>query len=206
MKIKICGLTNLEDAELATELGATHLGFIFYPKSPRYVEPLVVREITSKLRGKAQFVGVFVNAPALVISEAARVSGIKSAQLHGDETPADCQKLPFEVIKAFRPKTPDDLAALVSFAPFAQSFLIDAAVPGEFGGTGKLANWDLAIAAKNHGPIFLSGGLTSENIAAALETVRPYGVDVSSGVEELPGKKSPAKLENFFKNIKGAPA
>jgi phosphoribosylanthranilate isomerase len=201
MKVKVCGITRLEDAQLATELGAWALGFIFYPQSKRYIKPEDAARITAALKGRVRFAGVFVNSPLEEIERITKITGIELVQLHGDETPEFCASIRPELIKALRPKTQADIDALAKFRS-VRTFLIDAAVEGEYGGTGQVSNWQLARAALHHGEVFLSGGLTPENVTEAIHSVKPNGLDVSSGVETSPGIKDPVKLRAFFENIR----
>lgn len=202
--VKICGITNLEDALVAVQAGADALGFIFFPKSPRFVPARTAAEITARLPASLLKVGVFVDEP---IESARRImaeAGLTHAQLHGAESPEYCAQSPLPVIKALRVKDQSSLASLSQYQVHA--FLLDSYVPGQHGGTGEKFNWDLAIQAKAFGPrILLAGGLTPENVAEAVATVRPYGVDVSSGVESSPGRKDHAKVREFIRRAKAVP-
>jgi len=203
VRIKICGITRLEDARLAIELGAHSLGFNFYEKSPRCLSPADAWNILRKLPALVATVGVFVNwddASVIALAQSLRLSGV---QLHGDESElvaARCAKA-FPVTKAFRTDANFSLSELRRYAS-ACSFLLDAAVstasPSAYGGTGQLANCKLAANAAKNFPVLLAGGLNPENVAEAIVAVRPYAVDVASGVESRPGKKDPAKLRAFF--------
>jgi phosphoribosylanthranilate isomerase len=209
MKIKVCGLTRESDVALATELGAWALGFIFYEKSPRAVRTETVREITQGISESIQKVGVFVDAPQEIVKKAVEVAGLTTVQLHGDETPEYCeklaQKLPkTKLIKAIRPKTAQDLQNISRFFPVTQAILIDTYSPTAHGGTGKVSDWTLAVQAKAFGPVILAGGLNAENVQAAIEAVAPDAIDVSSGLEDLPGIKSEAKMRTFFSNARSA--
>ena len=212
IKVKICGITNLEDALYAADCGADALGFIFYPKSPRFVEITRAREIISKLPPFITTVGVFVNQSIENIVNTVHECNINIVQLHGDETPDYCSKIlllsPFnkgglggiKLIKAIRVKNEDTLKQIAGYK--ASTFLLDAYSEDSYGGTGKIFNWDLAINAKGYGRIILSGGLTHDNVREAIEKVKPYGVDVSSGVEEREGKKDKEKVREFIKKVK----
>ena len=202
MHIKICGLTNLEDALLATSLGADALGFIFYEKSGRFISPQEVRKITDQLPAQVKKVGVFVNPPPELLSEYIAVSGINAIQLHGSETPEFCQKQEVEVIKCIN-LINEESVLLPKQYPTVQTFLVDAFDEHSRGGTGKRADWRLARKVAEQYSIFLAGGLTPENVVHAVESVRPFGVDVSSGVEESVGKKSPSKMRRFVKALRG---
>jgi phosphoribosylanthranilate isomerase len=212
--IKICGITNRADALCAAAAGAEAIGFVF-AASPRRVTPEEVGKIVPHLPSHITTVGLFVNAGREEILEAVARSGVKSVQLHGEEAPELLEQLAEELpqaaeaafcwprlIRAFRLRDTGDLAQLRDYSR-ANAFLIDAWVEGKAGGTGKSADWNLARAAKNYGhPVILAGGLGPENVAAALASVRPYGVDVSSGVEISPGKKDPEKIKTFVQKVK----
>ena len=200
VRVKICGLTDLDDARAAIDAGAHALGFIFFPGSPRYTTPAAAARIIKQLPPFISKVGVFVNEPIESIQQVARSTGVDAIQLHGEETPELCDALAsegFKVIKAFRIKDQSSLDSLRSFS--ASAFLLDSYVPGQLGGTGAKFNWDLAIQAASFGtPIILAGGLEPENIRDAVSKVSPYGVDVSSGVESSPGKKDHARIQAFI--------
>ncbi len=201
VRIKICGITNAEDASAAVECGADALGFVFYQKSPRRVSPETARSIIELLPPFLTTVGVFVNESAETINAVKAESGIDMVQLHGDESPAFCKQWS-HVIKAFRVAAMSDLAAFEQYT--ASAFLLDAYSPVKYGGTGQVFNWEIAIEAKRYGSIILAGGLTADNIAKAVTQVRPYAVDVSSGVERAKGKKDPIKLRLFIERARAA--
>jgi tryptophan synthase beta subunit len=213
-KVKICGITRTEDALLATELGAWALGFVHYKKSSRTVTAEKVREIISALKATQTLnatmprtVGVFVNASLEEIGKFVTIAGINTVQLHGDESPDFCEALRhaipgIEIIKAFRPRAREELEALSGYVPFCDTILIDAHAPNQYGGSGRVGNWELALAATRFGKTILAGGLTAENVGAAIRAVRPFAVDVSSGVEETSGNiKSGIKMREFFQMI-----
>lgn len=199
-KVKICGITNLDDAIYAAECGADALGFIFYPKSPRFIEITKAKEIISKLPPFITTVGVFVNESIEDIVNTIHECNINMVQLHGDETPNYCSKLPVKTIKAIRVKGEDSLKKMTEYK--TSTFLLDAYSEDSYGGSGKVFNWNLAIKAKGYGRIILSGGLTPDNVREAIEKVKPYGVDVSSGVEEREGKKDRKMVKEFIRIIK----
>jgi phosphoribosylanthranilate isomerase len=205
VRIKICGITNLTDAQLAAELGAHALGFIFYPKSPRSIAPEAVREIIRQLPPFVATVGVFVDENAPRVREIASLAGLDWVQLHGQETPDYCRSLGHRVIKGFRIKGPESLAQLTDYREAAQALLLDTYKPGTPGGTGETFDWDLARQAKKYGAIILAGGLTPANVAQAIRVAQPMAVDVASGVEAAPGKKDPEKLRAFFEAINKSP-
>jgi phosphoribosylanthranilate isomerase len=193
-RLKICGITRQRDALLASSLGVHALGFIFFPISPRYIKPRRAREIISKIPPFVQTVGVFVGEEKEKIIEIAKFCNLNIIQLHYKESPKFCEELGLPVIKAFRMKDKDTLKILPEYKGKVKGFLLDTYKKGEPGGTGETFNWDLAIKAKDFGtPIILAGGLRPDNIKSAIETVRPYGLDVNSGVEKAPGIKD-AKL------------
>jgi phosphoribosylanthranilate isomerase len=205
VRVKICGLTNAADAKLCAELGAHAIGLNFYPKSPRAISPFTAEKIIRELPPFISTVGIFVNwAPEAVIA-LAQALGLDFAQLHGDETPEVvaevAKKIP--VIKALRVGPQDSLPPFAKYDG-ASAFLLDAANAGEFGGTGQTTNWLLAHKAAASHRIILAGGLTPVNVAEAITAVRPYAVDVASGVESRPGKKDPGKLRAFFDAVKWA--
>ncbi|OGP70354.1 MAG: N-(5'-phosphoribosyl)anthranilate isomerase [Deltaproteobacteria bacterium RBG_13_58_19] len=203
VSIKICGITNLEDALLAAELGADALGFIFYPPSPRSIEPDAARDIIAKLPPFVSTVGVFVDEDAALIKELAASVGLDWLQLHGKETPEYCRTLGRRVIKSFRIRDENSLASLAAYRGAVQAMLLDTYKKGLVGGTGETFDWDLARRARQYGPIILAGGLTPENVAQAIAIAQPQAVDVASGVEAAPGKKDPEKLRAFFAAMKG---
>jgi phosphoribosylanthranilate isomerase len=202
LRIKICGITNLEDARLAVELGADALGFIFYPKSPRKVAPESARKIIAQLPPFVAAVGVFVDEAAAVVRDLAARVGLDWVQLHGQESPEYCRSLGRRVIKGFRVKDKNFLAELEPFRGAAQALLLDTYKKGQVGGTGEIFNWHLAREAKPYGRIILAGGLTPENVAQAIATAQPDAVDVASGTEAAPGRKDPERLRAFFAEIK----
>ncbi len=197
--IKICGITNREDALFAANLGVDALGFIFAP-SPRQVTPKQARAIIDSLPPLINKVGVFLNHPREIVAQITLQCGLDTIQFHGEESPQDCQHFGVKVIKAFRIKDQDSLKDLSLYQ--VSAFLLDTYLPGQPGGTGKTFNWELAQAAKKYGPIILAGGLSPENIREAIKRVRPYGVDVSSGVEQEPGKKDWQKLAKLVEIIR----
>lgn len=199
-KVKICGITSVDDALLAVDAGADALGFVFFEKSPRHVTPDVAAGIIAKLPPLVQVVGLFVNADPDVVNRTADHCGLDIIQLHGEESPEFCRLVRRRVMKAFRVRGPESLVPLPEF--HVAAYLLDAYSPNAYGGTGEVFDWECAIAAKVHGPIVLAGGLTPDNVAAAVTQVRPYAVDVSSGVEAAPGKKDPDKVRRFIQLAK----
>ena len=197
---KVCGITRPEDAAHAIHSGAEAIGMIFYPRSPRAVTVSQAEKVAAAA-GDARRVGVFVNESPDVIAETANRVPLQVVQLHGDEGPADCDAvrstLPNVTIwKAVRVGPEFDLAVLSDFA--VDAFLLDKARAGVFGGTGETFDWQIALAAKRHGRIVLSGGLDGANVAEAIRVVRPWGVDASSRLETRPGVKDPAKVTAFL--------
>ncbi len=201
VRIKICGITNLEDALLAAELGANALGFIFYAKSPRSVAPEAAREIIQQLPPFVVSVGVFVDAEAAAVQDLAARVGLDWVQLHGAETPEYCRSLGRRVLKGVRIKDEASLQDLQAYRGAVQAFLLDTYKKGQTGGTGETFDWHLAKAAQPYGPIVLAGGLTPANVARAIKMAQPQAVDVASGVEAAPGRKDPEKLRAFFKAV-----
>ncbi len=200
VKVKVCGMTNLQDALVAVEAGADAIGFIFYKKSPRSVTMKTVRQIVLELPPFVNVVGVFVNESAEQINNIVDRCNLDRVQLHGDESPAFCRKIKQRVIKAIRIKDIQSLKQLSEYS--VSSFLLDTHSEGQQGGTGKVFDWNLAHPAKKYGKIILAGGLTPANIRRAIQRVKPYGVDVCSGVESQPGLKDHKKIQAFLKNVK----
>ncbi len=200
-KIKICGIKTLTDARAAMDAGADLIGFNFYRKSPRYVEVGLCRGIMSTMRnfgGHVQYVGVFVNASVAEICATMETCGLNLAQLHGDESPDMLEELGGKGFKAFRgiPENIDSFAR-----DQAPAFLLDASVKGLYGGSGVTADWSMAAEVAVKYPLLLAGGLTPENVADAVRQVKPWGVDVASGVESEPGRKDPSKIKAFVKAV-----
>ncbi|NJN69863.1 MAG: phosphoribosylanthranilate isomerase [Nitrospira sp.] len=208
MKVKICGITNVEDAEVAIRAGADALGFVMYRKSPRFVEPAMARAIVAGLPPFVLPVGVFVNEEAERVRALMDECGLALAQLHGDESAHYCQNLGRPALKAIRLKDRGGFLALAEFHGRAnvRGFLIDAFSDHAYGGTGKTVDWTLAQEAARSAPIILAGGLNPGNVAQAVQIVCPYGVDVSSGVEQRPGKKDPDKVKAFIQVVRLVPA
>ena len=207
MKIKICGITNADDAAIAWEAGADALGFVMYRKSPRFVEPAVVKAIVAGLSPFVLPIGVFVNEEPERVRALMDDCGLALAQLHGDESALYCQQLGRPVLKALRLKDRGTFLALAEFQGRAnvRGFLIDAFSDHAYGGTGQTVDWTLAQEAARSMPIILAGGLSPMNVAEAIARVRPYGVDVSSGVEQSPGKKDPDKVKAFIQAARLVP-
>ena len=203
--VKICGITNWPDARAACDAGANLLGFNFYEKSPRHLAPADASKIRAQLPPDVEAVGIFVNAkPAAIASLTASVC-LDAAQLHGDETPSDVAHVAaaMRVFKAFRVGPDFSLSTLDQY-PDAFAFLLDAAYAGQYGGTGRTTDWTLARRAALTSRIILAGGLKVENVAAAIRLVRPFAVDVASGVESKPGKKDHGKLRDFIQEVRRA--
>jgi len=200
-KIKICGIKTANDAIAAMEAGADLIGFNFYPKSPRFIEVGMCRNIMSVMRtyGRVPCVGVFVNASIGEIHATMETLGLSLAQLHGDETPEIMNALHDKAFKAFRgiPEQVDGFARQT-----APALLVDASVNGAYGGTGVKADWNRAAELAKKYPLVLAGGLTPENVAEAVRQVKPWGVDVASGVESAPGKKDPNRMKAFVKAVR----
>ncbi|MSN27284.1 MAG: phosphoribosylanthranilate isomerase [Geobacter sp.] len=201
VRIKICGITNIEDALAAVEAGADALGFVFFERSPRNIFPEQAAAIIRQLPPFVQTVGLFVNEQLTVVNGIADRCGLDLIQLHGEESPGFCSGVKHRVIKAFRVK---DAASLDHMPDYnVAACLLDAWSPAAHGGTGETFNWEIAAAAAAvSSRIILAGGLTPENVAEAVEAVHPYAVDVSSGVESAPGKKDPVKIRNFIQNAR----
>ncbi len=200
--VKICGLTNVIDARVAIEAGADYLGFVFYPESPRAVSPSTVAGILEQLGQPVRAVGVFVNAHLSEIREAVRICGLSVIQMHGDETAADAAGLPVPVWRAVAYD-----GALWSPDPScwaAERYVVDAAAPGQYGGSGVRADWSAAQVLARQFPVLLAGGLCAQNVQDAICSVNPAGVDVSSGVESRPGMKSEDSVRAFIAAVREA--
>ncbi|PYT65926.1 MAG: phosphoribosylanthranilate isomerase [Acidobacteria bacterium] len=205
VRVKICGITTAADAQAAVDAGANLLGFNFYPKSPRHIEEDQAAEIRRKLPKKVKAVGIFVNwLPADVIALASSLR-LDSVQLHGDEPPETVAEIApvVPVIKAFRVEAEFPLTTLKEY-DLAFAFLFDAAHTGQYGGSGCATDWDVARRASAKHRIILAGGLKVENVAAAVRIVRPYGIDVASGVESRPGKKDRGLMREFIQAVRRA--
>jgi phosphoribosylanthranilate isomerase len=196
-EIKICGITNLDDALAAYESGADALGFIFYPTSSRYVSPEKAKKIIENIPGEITRVGVFVNHRADEIKKIVEFCNLNLVQLHGNETPKYCRQFPVStLIKAFSPRTESDLQTLKDYP--VRAILVDTYDPKLYGGTGKTSNWELASKIRESHPLILSGGLNIDNIMEAIETVHPNAVDINSGVETSPGRKDHNKIRKII--------
>ena len=203
-RIKICGITNPDDALAAVAAGADALGFVFHKASPRYVMAEVARRIIASLPPFVLPVGVFVNEDLKVVRDLMDSCGLALAQLHGDESATYCEQLGRPVLKAIRLR---DMGSFLSLAEYkgragVRGFVIDAYSESAYGGTGQTTDWSLAAEAAKTAAILLAGGLTPDNVGEAIVKVRPYGVDVSSGVEASPGKKDHAKVKAFMEAVK----
>jgi phosphoribosylanthranilate isomerase len=197
VKTKICGVRTLEEAQAAVDAGADALGFNFWPRSARYVEPHTAREVIAGLSPGVCTVGVFVNEEANRIMDIASELSLGAVQLHGDESPAFCDGLgSIKTIKALRVGQDFDLRVIEDY--HVNMVLLDSSVPGSYGGTGSRFDWRIAIEAKRLAPIILAGGLTAENVWDAITHVRPAAIDVCSGVEAEPGRKDLDKLRRFM--------
>jgi phosphoribosylanthranilate isomerase len=204
-RVKICGITTWEDARLSIDLGASALGFNFYPLSPRATSPANAWSIIRRLPPFVETVGVFVDWPPLVVDALARALRLSSVQLHGAESPGEVDELirTQRVIKAVRVKAGFRVASLARYRA-ADAILLDGFARGLHGGTGRTLDWKLARTARRYGQIILAGGLTPENISEAIRVAEPYAVDVASGVEARPGRKDPARLRALFAAIASA--
>jgi phosphoribosylanthranilate isomerase len=207
-RVKICGITNVEDAHAAVELGAWAIGLIFHEDSPRRCELEEAAAIASSLKRKVELAGVFVNRPLDEVVAVLESVPLTIVQLHGDEGPSYCdearRRTGLKLMKAARVR---DGAAVRSLSAYRTDFhLMDSHVPGTWGGTGQRFDWRLAAEHPRQPPLVLSGGLDPENVAGAIEVARPFAVDVASGVEAEPGRKDPDKLRRFFDSVERAAA
>jgi phosphoribosylanthranilate isomerase len=203
IRVKICGITNMEDALMAVEAGADALGFVFFKGSSRYVSPEAAAVIIRQLPPFVQVVGLFVNEELAIVNATADRCRLDLIQLHGDESPDYSAAVNRRVIKAFRVKEPSSLDDMAKY-PVA-ACLLDTWSPAAYGGTGATFNWEIAADAVSFYRIILAGGLTPDNVTEAVATVKPYAVDVSSGVELAPGKKDAELVRSFIRNAHAAP-
>ena len=209
VKVKICGITNLTDALVAAKAGADLLGFVFYPKSPRYIEPERAKEIIRATRHASpviRFVGVFVNESLDRVRAVMEFAQLDLAQLHGNESAEIIGALSPRAYKSLRPRDANEAELLITnyraVTLGAPAFIVDAFDEKKFGGTGVHADWDIAANIAREFPILLAGGLNASNVVDAIQRVQPWGVDVSSGVERAPGLKDHTKVREFIENVK----
>ena len=200
VRVKVCGVTRVEDAHLAADLGAVAVGFVFWPASPRFIDVERARAIVRALPPFVIPVGVFVDQPQVEVNAVADKVGLGAVQLHGNETPEYCDGIDRRVIRAIGLRESMDVK-LVEAWPSSVTLLLDAYDPEKRGGTGRPVNWTVAAGIASLRPTILSGGLRSENVGDAIATVRPYAIDVSSGVEAQPGVKDPQRLRAFFEAV-----
>ncbi len=202
IRVKICGITRLEDAITASSLGVDALGFIFYQKSKRYIAPADAAALIRRIPPFVSTVGVFVNASLDDICSVAGLTGIGAIQLHGDEPPEFCRQCPGRVIKAFRVSADFRLSTIRQYTNIS-AFLLDTWDESLHGGTGRPMDWSIAAKAAQFGNLILAGGLNPSNLAEAIETVSPYGVDLNSGIEVMPGQKNPQKMRQALEIVRG---
>ena len=202
--IKVCGLTRLDEALACSELGVQWLGFNCFRGSKRYLPPEAIATIIQQLPSEVKTVGVFVNSSSTEIEEILQQTGMHLAQLHGDESPDFANALQVPWFRAFR--VMDDLAEEEIRSYGQELFLLDAAQTGQYGGTGHAFDWKVATRLRDHGKLLLAGGLQPDNVKEAVLQVRPFGVDVASGVESAPGRKDPQKVANFIAAVAQAEA
>jgi phosphoribosylanthranilate isomerase len=215
LQVKICGITTVAQGVAIAQLGATALGYICVQKSPRYIAPESIAPITAAvttLDSSLEHFGVFANSPLADVIEVTRKAALTVIQLHGDETPATCallrealaySNLPtVKLVKALRIRTPEDLKIALSYEPYIDTLLLDAYHPDQLGGTGKTLDWQTLKDFSPQRPWFLAGGLTPDNVRAALDQLSPNGIDLSSGVERSPGDKDLLKVAQLFEQLK----
>lgn len=198
--VKICGISDPDDALAAAAAGADFIGFNFYSGSPRFIEPESARSICGNLPSHVKKVGVFVDSPRAEVLEIARLAQLDYLQFHGNETPEYCEGFEIPYWKAVRMKDEDSLVYMAGFEPFA--YLIDAYMKGIPGGTGELADWELAVRATGLGRIVLAGGLNPSNVGKAISMVKPWCVDTCSGIESAPGRKDHEVMKRFVENVR----
>jgi phosphoribosylanthranilate isomerase len=203
-RIKVCGITCQEDARAAVAAGADALGFIFVEQSPRLVEPDMVRSITGELPPFIDRVGVFRNEEIEVVEEIIHYCRLSLVQLHGSELPEYCGKITCKVLKSFCLRPESDHEELAAYADTVSGFLLDTYHEDLAGGTGMVFDWNLVAHVKPPGPVILAGGLNPENVGEAIRQVKPFAVDVNSGVEYQPGRKDTDKLKSFVQEVRKA--
>ncbi len=207
-RIKICGITNVQDALWAANLGVDFIGLNFYKKSLRKISLDMAKNIVNEIPSFVKSIGVFVDEDLKVVRKVANVCGLDMVQLHGNESPQYCSEIhssnsELKIIKAFRIKDESSLENISGYSDFVDYYLLDTYVPEQAGGTGKTFNWEFAIKAKTFGkPVFLSGGLTPDNVKEAIQKVHPFSVDVASGVEKTPRRKSYEKMKEFIQKVR----
>jgi len=201
VRIKICGITNTEDAVAATELGADAIGFVFAP-SPRQISPEIARKIITALPPLVQTVGVFVDEDPERVASTAAFCHLNLLQFHGKETPSYCSRFGHRAIKAIRVQNEASLEGCSAYGDVVGAFLLDTYVTGQSGGAGRTFDWSLCQPARRYGRIILAGGLNADNVAAAISVAQPYAVDASSGLEEKPGTKDHAKMARFIRAVR----
>jgi len=207
-RIKVCGITTVEDAKEAIRVGVDAIGFIFAEKSPRYISPEKVKEIVAQLVPFVHLVGVFVDSDPVEVQEIIDYCGLTHVQLHGSEDGEYCEKLaqaatPCRLLKAFRVGRETTAADFTPYVDSVKGYLLDTYVQGQEGGTGKTFDWSIIESLGLKQPIILAGGISAENVAQAIKSVRPFAVDVNSGVEDEPGRKDHAKLQQFVELVRG---
>ena len=201
-RVKICGITSTQDAAAAVDAGADAVGLVFAPGTPRQIAPEAAAAVVERLPPLVAVVGVFVDHPLDEVLRIVAALRLHAVQLHGQESEDFSRRMPVPVIRAIRVRDASSLRPMETYP--ADAFLLDAHVEGRHGGTGVVVPWDLALRAKGRKPLFLSGGLRPETVAEAVRRVRPYGVDVSSGVEASPGRKDHQKVREFIANVRRA--
>jgi phosphoribosylanthranilate isomerase len=207
-RIKLCGITTVDDAQLAAEVGAWAVGMVFWPGSPRRCAVDDAAAIAASVRRRVELCGVFVNAPLDEVAAVSDAVGLTLVQLHGDEGPVFCAEVArrtgARVMKAMRVRSGEDLQALTAFRN-VDFHVVDAHVEGEWGGTGQTVDWSLLAGRRSSVPLVLSGGLTPENVGEAIARVHPFAVDTASGTELLPGRKDPEKVRAFVEAVRSMP-
>ncbi len=201
MKVKICGITNTDDAQVAVKYGADALGFIFYEKSQRYIEPEDAKKIIDQLPFFILKIGVFVNESSTLVNDIAKQIGLNAVQLHGEESPAEVNEITLPVVKAFRVAEEFNYKTLDEYEDC--TFLLDAFDSSEYGGTGKTFRWEL-IPEKYRSKIILAGGISVDNVGYVAERIKPQAIDVSSSIEDSPGKKNHKKLIELLNRVKAS--
>lgn len=207
MRVKICGITQPQQGKTIASLGATALGFICVPNTPRYVNEEQIKAVIQQLPQQTDKIGVFANSSKQEIVQTVAETGLTGVQLHGDESLSFCQQLKqslpnVEIIKALRIRTIEDFGRAKTYTEYVDTLLLDAYHPQQLGGTGKTLNWDMLQQFNPNCPWLLAGGLTPENVLEALNKVKPNGIDLSSGVETAPGDKDLNKVSQLFDKLR----
>lgn len=197
--VKLCGITNLQDALFCAQAGADFLGFIFYKKSPRYIDPSKAQAIIGRLPQRVKSVGIFVNEERTTIEEIVRTTGVQIIQLSGDEPPGECEHYPVDIWKCFRFRSEDETVIARNYN--VSAVMLDGANDDRYGGSGSQPDLSIAVKMKRFHPVIVAGGLNPDNITETVQFVEPFAIDVNSGVEVSPGKKDHVRIRQLFERL-----